>query len=605
MSDAATPSAVVILDQALWRDLTAADDDDRFGFAWLTLVCRLIDGAAAGVLLLLPGKTATPLISSWPNAAEPSLLTAAHAAMHAGRSTVQPGARGAARVAYAVQRDSETIGAVAVDIAGGDARQTMRQLQWAAAWLRDRRRQRDTTVTTQINQRTTLALDLLAAALEPAGFEDACRIAVTELASRFGCDRVSVGFSHGLRNRVAAISHTAQFGQAMSLVRVLAEAMDEAVDQRGPMLFPAPPDAPTLITRAHAALAAGHGAGAIFTVPLLVRDRFAGAVVIERSADQPFDQATLDLAEAMVAILAPALIDKRGAERSLVTIAAERVRAQAVHLFGPGHWGRKLTLAGLATLAAFCLFARGPYRIAAGARLEGRVQRAMVAPFDGFIAAANVKAGDTVRAGQVVAALDDRDLGLERLRWVTERQQHLDEYDQALSRANRADAARFHALAEEAAAQTRLIDEELARTKITAPFDGLVVSGDLSQSIGTPARRGDLLFEIAPLDDWQVVLRVPESQIADVVPGQHGALLVAALPDVALPLTVQRTVPVAEARDGRMEFRVNASLDAITPRLRPGMEGLGQIDAGRARLVWIWFRSLLHWLRLESWAWLP
>jgi hypothetical protein len=35
------------------------------------------------------------------------------------------------------------------------------------------------------------------------------------------------------------------------------------------------------------------------------------------------------------------------------------------------------------------------------------------------------------------------------------------------------------------------------------------------------------------------------------------------------------------------------------------MEGLGQIDAGRGRLVWIWFRSLLHWVRLESWAWLP
>ena len=114
-----------------------------------------------------------------------------------------------------------------------------------------------------------------------------------------------------------------------------------------------------------------------------------------------------------------------------------------------------------------------------------------------------------------------------------------------------------------------------------------------------------MLFQIAPLHDWRVVLRVPESQIADVAPDQTGSVLVSALPELPLPFTVRRVVPVAEARDGKMQFVVDASLDGTTPRLRPGMEGVGQIDTGRARLVWIWFRSLLHWLRLESWAWLP
>ena len=278
---------------------------------------------------------------------------------------------------------------------------------------------------------------------------------------------------------------------------------------------------------------------------------------------------------------------------------------QAVHLFGPGHWGRKLILAALVLVLGFCQFARGPYRVAAEARVEGAVQRAMVAPFDGFLATATVRAGDTVHEGDTLATLDDRDLVLERLRYVTERAQHLGEYDQALSQGNRADAARYRALADESVAQIRLVDEELQRTRITAPFDGLVVSGDLSQSIGSPVRRGDLLFEIAPLHDWRVVLRVPESQVADVAPNQTGSVMVSALPELPLPFTVLRIVPVAEAHDGRMLFRVDAALDATTPRLRPGMEGLGQIDAGRQRLVWIWFRSLLHWVRLESWAWLP
>jgi multidrug efflux pump subunit AcrA (membrane-fusion protein) len=611
MSSSAAEGQVVVHDQTLWRDLSAASDDRVFGEAWLTLACRMIGGNGAAALLLMPGGGRPPVLcgNAPGSPPDPALLSAAHAAMQAGRGTLQPGPLGVTRLAYAVQLDGAPIAAAAFEIATGpnlaDPRQAMRRVQWAAAWLRDWRRRADAAELRGVNERTTLALDLLAAALEEAAFAASCRVAVTELATRFGCERVSIGFSRRHRSSVVAISHTAQFGRSMSLVTRLAEAMDEAIDQRGPVLFPAPDAADAVATTAHAALSKAHGSDVVLTVPLFVRDRFAGAVVFERDADQPFDQATLDLAEAVVAILGPALIDKREAERAIPLLIADRVAGQAVHIFGAGHWGRKLTLAAVVLALLFCQFARGPYRISAEARVEGAVQRAMVAPFDGFLAAAAVKAGDIVREGDTLASLDDRDLVLERLRYVTERQQHLGEYDQALNLGNRADAGRYRALADEASAQIRLVDEELQRTRITAPFDGLVVSGDLSQSIGTPVRRGDMLFEIAPMRDWRVVLRVPESQVADVIADQTGLVMVSALPDLPLPFTVLRVVPVAEAHDGKMVFRVDATLDATQPRLRPGMEGLGQIDAGRGRLVWIWFRSLLHWVRLESWAWLP
>ena len=612
MSSSARDGQVVVPDQTLWLELSSATDDKTFGEAWLTLACRMIGATAQGVLLLMPGGGRTPVLCGSSPGKQPdaALLSAAHATMQAGRGTVQPAPHGVTRLAYPVQLDGTPIAAAAFDIATGpgspDARQAMRQVQWAAAWLRDWRRKSDTAALRSVNERTTLALDLLAASLEEEKFAAACRVAVTELATRFGCERVSIGFSRRHRCSVVAISHTAQFGRSMSLVKMLAEAMDEAVDQRGPVLYPSSDDDDdVVVTTAHAALSKAHGSGIVLTVPLFVRDRFVGAAVFERGADQPMDQSTLDLADATVAILGPALLDKREAERAIPLLAVDRVVTQAVHLFGPGHWGRKLTLAALVLVLLFCAFARGPYRISADARVEGAVQRAMVAPFDGFLATAAVRAGDTVHAGDMLASLDDRDLALERLRYVTEQAQHLGEYDQALSQGNRADAARYRDLAGESAAQIRLVDEELQRTRIIAPFDGVVVSGDLSQSIGTPVRRGDTLFEIAPLHDWRVVLQVPESQVADVVPNQTGSVLVSALPELALPFTVLRVVPVAEAHDGKMLFRVDAALDATTPRLRPGMEGVGQIDAGRSRLAWIWFRSLLHWVRLESWAWLP
>ena len=46
-----------------------------------------------------------------------------------------------------------------------------------------------------------------------------------------------------------------------------------------------------------------------------------------------------------------------------------------------------------------------------------------------------------------------------------------------------------------------------------APFDGVLVSGDLSHSVGAPVERGEVLFELAPLDDYLVVLEVPEAEV--------------------------------------------------------------------------------------------
>ena len=39
--------------------------------------------------------------------------------------------------------------------------------------------------------------------------------------------------------------------------------------------------------------------------------------------------------------------------------------------------------------------------------------------------------------------------------------------------------------------------------------------------------------------------------------------------------------------------------------LRPGMEGIGKINAGREPMVWIWTHEIIDWLRLWFWSWWP
>ena len=152
-------------------------------------------------------------------------------------------------------------------------------------------------------------------------------------------------------------------------------------------------------------------------------------------------------------------------------------------------------------------------------------------------------------------------------------------------------------------AQLALIDEQLKRSTLLAPFNGIVVSGDLSQNLGSPVEHGQVLFEIAPLDTYRVVLEVDERDIGNLAENQQGLLALTGLPDVTLPFTIVRLTPVSTAREGRNFFEVHANLDEIPKAIRPGMEGIGKVLIDRQKLIWIWTHGLVDWLRLSLWAW--
>ena len=155
---------------------------------------------------------------------------------------------------------------------------------------------------------------------------------------------------------------------------------------------------------------------------------------------------------------------------------------------------------------------------------------------------------------------------------------------------------------EQVEAQLALVDEQLARVEMVAPFDGVIVSGDLSQRLGAPVERGQVLFEVAPLDNFRIALQVDERDIADVRAGQRGELVVSSMPHQRFAFTVTKITAVNTAKDGRNFFRVEARLDARARAPAPGMEGVGKIEIDERRLVWIWTHGLVDWC-IRLWLW--
>ena len=154
-------------------------------------------------------------------------------------------------------------------------------------------------------------------------------------------------------------------------------------------------------------------------------------------------------------------------------------------------------------------------------------------------------------------------------------------------------------------AEMALVSQQLDTISLTAPFDGVVIEGDLSQLLGSPVERGDALFKIAPLEGYRIILKVDESLISHVQQGQAGNLTLSSLSSKNLPLQVERITSVAKAEAGANIFRVEASLEDAPALLRPGMEGVGKINVGRERLLWIWTHEIVDWFRLWLWSWWP
>ncbi len=595
---------------AAWSRFTAPDDSGDFYAAWLSLLCGRVEHARAALLLVGEASTGSyGVAAAWPDAQHDLqyLGPAAQRALTERRGLVVAAEDGSAHVGYPVEVTGRLCGAVVLDVADATQAQlqgALRQIHWGSAWLVDHFRQRALTEREAELERVAALNELMATALQHRLVQPSALATANDLAPRLRCDRVSIGFEDAGRVVPLVMSHTATFDVRSDLVRTLGEAMDEALDLGVAVAWPAQDD--ELGAIAHAEAARALHVEALLSVPLLAVGETIGVLTFERNAGPAFDDAEQRLARALGVMLGSVWAVQRANERKLWQRLREAFRSGMRAACGPRHPGLKLITVTAAAFLLMVSLVHVDHRVAARTVIEGSVQAAAVAPFEGYVAEGLVRAGDTVRRGQALARLDERDLRLERARWGAEREQLQRRYQVAMASADRGTMGVLAAQIDQVDAQLSLAQEKLARATLLAPFDGLVVSGDLSQQIGSPVEQGKLLFEVAPLEGFRVVLQVDDRDISYVALGQAGALVLSSLPDQSLPFTVSAITPVATQHDGRNVFRVEAQIDgAFASRLRPGMEGIGKVTVGEGSLLWVWTHAFVDWLRLATWSWLP
>jgi biotin carboxyl carrier protein len=591
-----------------WTALALAQTADALCRSWLEVLCSDLAHAEAGLLLMAQADGAYAPVAIHPADRELShLREIATEALRTCDAALKRDDLGHVQMAFPLLCGEQLQGAVVLELGRvqpTSVDQALKLVNWGAGWLVGLLHQRELATQRQRLQQGSFLLDSLLGLLAERSPREAALALVNRLGREFDSPQVHLALARGKTLRLLALSHAAWFDEKAGVLRQATQAMHEAMDQRRRIVWPPAEEAAnSAVTTAHRRYAEEAGAHTLLSLPLLHDGLVAGVLMLERS--KAFTSADNEYLESIAAGLAPALMLQREAHAGALRRAGRTARHGIEAMLGPRYPAIKLAAAMVGFAVLLLALIPVPFRVSAHALVEGSVQRAAVAPFEGYLREAPARAGDTVKAGQVLAMLDDRDLKLERVRWESELEVSLRKEREAMANGNAVEQRLAGAQANQARAQLDLAVSKLDRVSIVAPFDGTVVKGDLTQQLGSPVEQGKLLFELAPLDAWRVILKVDERDIGHVKVGVPGEMVLASLPGQVWPFTVKKLTPISVAEDGRNHFRVEAELGAGAPRLRPNMEGVGKVDAGRASLLWIWTRSLVDWARLTWWKLLP
>jgi len=578
---------------------------------WLDEYCQESSGVSAGVVLLTDSTGVDPAVVATTGADAPQAETLRAVASEALKTrtpalrqseSTDPQSETESRViSVPLKMGEESIGAVALELSGRrqDSNESMMaELDKATAALASGLS--DAVVQRAVADAARL-LEFQEPLLTHRSFREAATALATELATVLKLDHAAIGFRDRTYSRVEAISSFADFEQGARIFKLISIAMDEALDQSATVAYPGIEGDRPRINVAHAELAKRRSC-AVCTVPIVDDGRAVGSVTFERGGDAPFTKQEIADYEQIMAIVGPILLLKRENERSWHWRFRRAIANVARKAVGPGHVVAKCVAIGALLVVGASAVVSTDYRIGAPARLEGAVQRALVAPSDGYLESAYVRPGDTVSAGQVLVELARQELELERRKWESELSQHENAAPAALARGDRSEFVISQSFAEEARAKLGLVEEQIARASIVAPFDGVVIMGDLSQTLGAPVRRGDTLVTVAPVNEFRLILEIDERDIADISLDQTGYLALGAMPDRNFQFKVHRISPVAEARDGRNYFEVEGELKESLGMMRPGLQGVARIVVDQRSVAWVMTHRLVDWMRIAAWS---
>jgi RND family efflux transporter MFP subunit len=448
-------------------------------------------------------------------------------------------------------------------------------------------------------ERLARALDILAAVNEHKKFSPAAMTLVNELVTRFGAERVTLGWVHGYYVKISTISGTEQFQRKMQVLQQLEAAMEECRDQDEEILFPAPEGAEAII-KDHHQYSTDSSSPALLSAPVRVEGEVVAVITLERLQGH-FTESDARAVRVIADQVAPRLKDLQARDRWFGARWAAASRGFLAKFLSPRHTWLKLGAILGTALFLFALIVPLPYSVDATFQVRADTMAFVSAPFEGYLSEARVRPGDIVTAGQVVLTFEEQDLRIEEAEALAEIQRYQAEAELAEAERNLSDLRVSRALRQQAEARLALARHRLERAVLRAPFDGVVVQGDFRDRVGARINQGDQLLLISELQGLYADIRLPERDIDLIDDSGKARLVFASRPDLEFAAAVEVISPAAYPDEEGTAFSLRARVVDDADWLRPGMTGVARVNSEDRTLLWRATHRIIDFIRLKLW----
>jgi hypothetical protein len=521
-------------------------------------------------------------------------------------SPLEPAARGAGHYAVGsrlkLYRSTETCVAILLlsEVSEAAARESLVRLNLSAAvpeayQMTQAVRQAATDV-----EKFAIAQDLMVLVNAEKRFLAAALALCNGLATSFHCQRVSLGWLQGGYIRLRAISRTEKFNRQMEAGQSLEAAMEETLDQDEEILWPAAEDA-TVVARDHQKFAKDHAPGHLCSLPLRLDSKAVAVLVCERQ-EGPFNALEIQQLRLCCDQATRRLADLQHRDRWFGARLASWTKDQLAVIVGPKHTWAKVTSLLVATLLAVLFFVRVPYRVEGNFVLKSDDVSFRTAPFDGYIEQVFVRPGDAVKTGDKLLRLATRELELEEFGAQADVSRFQREAEKARATNGLAEMRVALALADQSKTRLDLIRYRLGEATVKAPFDGVLVEGDLRERLAAPVKQGDALMKIARIDNLYVEAEVNERDVHEILDKQRGEIAFISQPKLGFPIRIAKVEPAAFPRSEANVFLVRCQFEKSAEKWwRPGMSGLCKLNVEDRTLWWIITHRTVDFLRMKLW----
>jgi membrane fusion protein (multidrug efflux system) len=204
--------------------------------------------------------------------------------------------------------------------------------------------------------------------------------------------------------------------------------------------------------------------------------------------------------------------------------------------------------------------------------LEAEGEALVVAKVSGVVEKILVEEGDSVKAGQVLAKLEDEEF-IHRLAQVeskleelaNEFQRNKELFKNKLISAEAYDSTKYEYQTQKSTYDLTKLN--LNYTEIKAPISGIVSERFIK--LGNMVTVNQETFRVADFDPLLAVLHVPEKELSKLKAGFPAELMADAVPGEIFSAGILRISPVVSADTGT--FKVTVAVTDKTRKLKPGM----------------------------------